>query len=80
VEPCPGSLSCIPKGVMPSIPVDKKKRGRPAGRAFPLNIPVRVNDEILKALDKHSAKEGLSRSELIRQIVAEHLKAKGYLK
>jgi hypothetical protein len=66
---------------MASIPPDKKKaRGRPAGRAFPLSVPVRLNAEMLKALDKHSAKEGLSRSELIRNVLAEHLKAKGYLK
>jgi hypothetical protein len=64
-----------------SIAAKPKKRGRPATGRDPM-IGLRAPLEFTKALDRASAREDdqPSRSEMIRRIVTEWLKAKGYLK
>jgi hypothetical protein len=65
-----------------SIPVAAKKRGRPPGQKFADPIPARLTPDAMAALDAASAAEPgtPSRSELIRRIVTEWLRAKGMMK
>ena len=66
-----------------SIPVNAKRRGRPPGQTVPVQVQLRLTPEQAAALDalrSEDASESLHRSEAIRQILTEHLKAKGYLK
>lgn len=67
--------------VSKSIPVETKKRGRPPGQAFPVSIPVRFAEDQVAGIDAAASAEPdkPSRSELIRRIVMEWLKAKGML-
>jgi hypothetical protein len=64
---------------MKSISVKQKKRGRPATGTDPA-VGLRFPPEHLDAVDRYAEAEGITRSEAIRTAVAEHLKAKGYLK
>ena len=60
-----------------SIPVEKKRRGRPpTGSAFGNAIPVRFPPDVEAALDHLAAAKELSRSEVIRMAVAHYLKRK----
>lgn len=63
------------------IGLQKKGRGRPAGRNMAKPIAVRLENEADAALDAAAAAEPdkPSRSELIRRIVTDWLKAKGML-
>jgi metal-responsive CopG/Arc/MetJ family transcriptional regulator len=66
---------------MPPEPVIRKKRGRPVtGKAIPV-ATVRLPPELLLALDVLASeqKPTASRSDVIRRILTEHLKANGYL-
>jgi hypothetical protein len=61
-----------------AIPVAEKKRtrGRPAGSAFGAPFPVRLEPDVLAAVDRFADREELSRSEVIRVAVADYLKRK----
>ena len=63
---------------MRSIPVDEKKRGRPPGEKYAAPIPVRLTPEQIIDMDawRHAQKIPPSRSEAIRRLVEEALKAK----
>lgn len=66
-----------------SIPVNAKRRGRPPGQTVPVQVQLRLSAEQAAALDalrSEDGSDGQHRSEAIRQILTEHLKAKGYLK
>jgi hypothetical protein len=66
-----------------SIPVNAKRRGRPPGQTVPVPVQLRLSEEQAAALDALRADEdgeSLPRSEALRRILVEHLKAKGYLK
>jgi metal-responsive CopG/Arc/MetJ family transcriptional regulator len=65
---------------MPKSITVAKKRGRPPGRTVPVAIPIRLATEQVAALDRYAEAEGKTRSEAVRTALAEHLKAKGYLK
>ena len=62
-----------------SIPVAPKRRGRPATGADP-HFAVRLPREMIGAIDQLAYDEKRSRAEVAREALAEHLKAKGYLK
>jgi hypothetical protein len=51
-----------------SIKVVPKKRGRPATGKDPL-LTVRAPEELIAAIDAWAAKEGLARSEAVRQLI-----------
>ena len=60
-----------------SIPVEKKRRGRPpTGSAFGNAIPVRFHSDVEAALNRFAGREELTRSEVIRIAVADYLKRK----
>ena len=61
-----------------SIPVKTKTRGRPAGREFPVSVQIRLTDAQAAAIDewRENQFEHPSRSEAIRQLVAQALKRK----
>ena len=65
---------------MASIPDNQKRRGRPSTGIRSM-IGFRGGEELAAALDVAAASDPdkPSRSELIRRIVTEWLKAKGYL-
>jgi len=65
-----------------STPVEEKKRGRPKGTVYADPVPTRLTVEQLAAVDAWRREQANppSRSEAIRIILAEHLKAKGYMK
>lgn len=56
-----------------SIPVEPKKRGRPATGRDPL-IGFRAPPSLVVKLDAYAEREGLKRSEAIRRLVEEGLK------
>ena len=58
-----------------SIAVEPKKRGRPATGRDPL-VGFRAPPELLALLDSYAEREGLKRSEAIRGLVEQALKAK----
>lgn len=60
------------------IPVNKKRRGRPPGADFPVSVQLRLTDEQARAVD--AAREDATRSALIRAVLDEWLRAKGFLK
>lgn len=65
-----------------SIPDNQKVRGRPATGVTPMQ-GVRMPAELLAAVEEwreDQMEPRPSRAEAIRQILTEHLKAKGYLK
>jgi metal-responsive CopG/Arc/MetJ family transcriptional regulator len=62
-----------------SISVRPKKRGRPATGRDPV-VAVRLTDELVGAIDRATKAGKTNRSEVIREALTEHLKAKGYLK
>lgn len=65
-----------------SIPDNQKVRGRPATGVTPMQ-GVRMPADLLAAVEEwrdDQAEPKPSRAEAIRQILTEHLKAKGYLK
>lgn len=65
-----------------SIPDNQKTRGRPATGVTPMQ-GVRMPTELLAAVEEwrdDQVEPKPSRAEAIRQILSEHLKAKGYLK
>ena len=65
-----------------SIRATSKSRGRPKTTGQGLQIPVRVHDPLLSALDAFAADQGeapLTRPEAMRRAATEHLRAKGYL-
>jgi len=64
---------------MASISVTRKKRGRPATGQDPVRT-VRLPDDIIEAVDEAASREDppLSRSEMIRRILSEWLRKKGY--
>lgn len=65
-----------------SITDTQKKRGRPATGVTP-HQGIRMPPELIAAVESWREKQPdppSSRAEAIRQILAEHLKAKGYLK
>ena len=64
-----------PKSMLMSIPVEPKKRGRPATGRDPL-VGFRAPPELLTQLEAYAGSEGLKRSEAIRRLVEEALKAK----
>ena len=81
VEPCPGSLCGLTATAMSSIALKPKRRGRPStGGRHPITA-TRMPAQVTAALDAAAAADErkISRSELIRQIVTEWLKGKGYL-
>lgn len=60
-----------------------KRRGRPPGVTFPVQVQLRLTAAQAAGLDAMRSEEdsgGHHRSEAIRRILDEHLKAKGYLK
>ena len=59
-----------------SILADEKRRGRPPGRVYTATLPVRLTAEQLLSLDAWAEAEKISRSEAIRRLVEEALKAK----
>lgn len=65
-----------------SIPDNQKVRGRPATGVTPMQ-GVRMPADLLAAVEEwrdDQVEPKPSRAEAIRQILTEHLKAKGYLK
>ena len=62
-----------------SITVQPKKRGRPATGRDP-HMALRLPQAALGYVTEAARIEGVSRSELVRRIVLDWLKAKGYLK
>jgi ABC-type ATPase with predicted acetyltransferase domain len=63
-----------------SISDNQKKRGRPA-TGIRAMVGFRAGDELTAALDNAAAEQDApSRSELIRRIVVEWLKDRGYLR
>jgi hypothetical protein len=58
-----------------SISVVRKKRGRPATGTDPL-LTVRAPAELIEAIDAWAAKEGVARSEAVRQLIEAGLKRK----
>ena len=64
---------------MKSIVATKKTRGRP--RVDSEDVHVRMERPMIAALDAFSANQGepVSRPEIIRRVLADHLRAKGYL-
>jgi hypothetical protein len=65
-----------------SIPDTQKKRGRPATGVTP-HQGIRMPPELVAAVESWREEQPTpppSRAEAIRQILTEHLKAKGYLK
>jgi hypothetical protein len=61
-----------------SIPVNAKKAGRPAGRDFPVSVQLRLTEAQANAIDnwRRAETDIPSRSEAIRRLVEEALKAK----
>ena len=61
-----------------SIPVNSKKAGRPAGREFPVAVQLRLTDLQAASIDdwRRLQPDLPSRSEAIRRLVEEALKAK----
>lgn len=59
-----------------SIPVEKKRRGRPAGEKYPVTLPMRLTEEQSAEITVLAEREGITRSEAIRRLVEEALKAK----
>jgi hypothetical protein len=59
-----------------SIPVEGKKRGRPAGAAFAEPIPVRLTPACVSEVAGYAEREGIKVSEAIRRLVEEALKSK----
>jgi metal-responsive CopG/Arc/MetJ family transcriptional regulator len=57
---------------MSSIPVERKKRGRPSTGAAP-NIGIRLTPELIARIDASAAEHGESRSEAIRRLVGKAL-------
>ncbi|WP_419828942.1 hypothetical protein [Methylobacterium sp.] len=65
-----------------SIPDNQKVRGRPATGVTPMQ-GVRMPADLLAAVEEwreDQVEPKPSRAEAIRQLLTEHLKAKGYLK
>ncbi len=58
-----------------SIPVEPKKRGRPATGRDPL-VGFRAPPNLQAQIDAYAAREGLRRSEAIRRLVEDALRAK----
>jgi len=58
-----------------SIPVNQKKRGRPATGRDPM-VGFRAPPDLLAELDAYADQARLGRSEAIRRLVEEALKAK----
>lgn len=72
-------ISCKPKIMLMSIPVNtKRQRGRPPGRDYVDTIAVRMKRDQSETLDawRESQPDKPSRSEAIRRLVEEALKAK----
>ena len=64
---------------MASIPVLRKKRGRPATGVDPL-LNFRADEALREAINRAMTEAGQgSRSEYIRLVLTDHLRAKGYL-
>ena len=66
-----------------SIPVDKKRRGRPPGTKFKAPVPLRLTSEMMVSVDHFVADRPdpkPSRSEAIRILLREALTSLGYLK
>ena len=63
-----------------SIGVVPKKRGRPATGRDPVTA-IRLSEEFREAVDRAISDNAqpLSRSEYIRRVLGDHLRAKGYL-
>jgi hypothetical protein len=59
-----------------SIPVEPKKRGRPATGRDPL-VGFRAPPSLVVKLDAYAGREGLKRSEAIRRFVEDGLTAAG---
>ena len=59
-----------------SIPVEGKKRGRPAGAAFAEPIPVRLTPACVAEVSDYAEREGLKVSEALRRLIEEALKLK----
>ncbi len=50
---------------------DKKRMGRPIiGNKKDIRLEIRLDKELLKKLDRIAEKEGISRAEVIRRLVA----------
>ncbi|WP_162501422.1 ribbon-helix-helix protein, CopG family [Methylobacterium crusticola] len=62
---------------MPS-PVARNRRGRPATGTAP-HFAVRLPREVIAAMDRLATAESRPRSEIAREALTEHLRAKGYL-
>jgi len=70
------------KMLVPSIPVDEKRRGRPPGSNFASAIPVRLTPAQRGAVDAWIADQPdpkPSRSEAIRHLLGDVLTGLGYL-
>ena len=64
---------------MASIPVLRKKRGRPATGVDPL-LNFRADEALREAINRAMTEAGQgSRSEYIRLVLTDHLRTKGYL-
>jgi hypothetical protein len=57
--------------------VQKKSRGRPAGKTYSETIPARLEPATVASLDAWAVANEVSRSEAIRQLVELGLKVKG---
>jgi metal-responsive CopG/Arc/MetJ family transcriptional regulator len=60
--------------------VRPKKRGRPSTGGRDPVVALRLPVELVVATDRATKAEKTNRSVVIREALAEHLKAKGYLK
>lgn len=79
----PSGLPFLYTAIMkPSIHVEAKRRGRPPGRIFADPIPTRLPGNVAGAIDQWRSEQDseVSRSEAIRRLLTEHLRAKGYLR
>jgi len=73
-----GPLFVYDPNMLMSIDVTPKRRGRPAGRTFSDTVQLRIEPQMAQAIDEWRRQEPdlPSRSEAIRRLVEEALKAK----
>ena len=71
-----GSTTIKPKARTKSIVVAPKRRGRPPSGGRDPGVHIRLPEDLLAAIDRLAAAEGISRSEAIRRLCELGLKAK----
>ena len=78
-QPFPSArLFCMTSIEMP-LSIVPKKRGRPATGRDPV-VAVRLPADLVVAVERATVARKIPRSQVIRDALAEYLKAKGYLK